>query len=362
MRIRTVKPDFFIDRKVRSLEPLQRLLFIGLWLMADDEGRLEDDLPLIKGLLFPSDEVDVPGTLDRLVELGMLQRYEVDGLPYLHVRNFKSHQYISKARPSKLPPPPKEHKKPRVALRDESGTSPGTVQDTFIRKRRETMETKRKSFSQSVSKESDNSKLDSGPGQPAEDDEQNNSSIFKVLDLFFPRDSIEKLSQEYPPERLLWAAQRTRDAMDVREIKKPASYFLYIVRSDEQWERYVCDQYALGKMEARKRQREMARLRRTKKRTQERHERQEAKAAFQKYLSTVPAQVKEAVENYALREWARSNNIDLEEYRRNGWILKRMVYAFYREHLWRTWLSRGKPEKYEKNHIANLKPAKEDQQ
>ena len=51
MRIRTIKPGFFTDRKVRSLKFHERLLFQGLWLMADDEGRLEEDHAVIKGFL-----------------------------------------------------------------------------------------------------------------------------------------------------------------------------------------------------------------------------------------------------------------------------------------------------------------------
>ena len=38
-RIRTVKPDIWTDEKFVELSPLARLLFIGLWNFADDEGR-----------------------------------------------------------------------------------------------------------------------------------------------------------------------------------------------------------------------------------------------------------------------------------------------------------------------------------
>ena len=43
MRIRTIKPDFWTDAKVSKLTYLARLLFIGLWNVADDEGRFKSD-------------------------------------------------------------------------------------------------------------------------------------------------------------------------------------------------------------------------------------------------------------------------------------------------------------------------------
>jgi len=42
MRIRTVKPEFFADDDVADLSLSARLLFVGLLLVADREGRLED--------------------------------------------------------------------------------------------------------------------------------------------------------------------------------------------------------------------------------------------------------------------------------------------------------------------------------
>ena len=39
-RIRTIKPEFWEDEDVGRLSPMARLLFIGSWSLADDEGLL----------------------------------------------------------------------------------------------------------------------------------------------------------------------------------------------------------------------------------------------------------------------------------------------------------------------------------
>ena len=47
-RTRSIKPSFFDNEILGDLPPLTRLLFIGLWGIADREGRLEDRPKRIK--------------------------------------------------------------------------------------------------------------------------------------------------------------------------------------------------------------------------------------------------------------------------------------------------------------------------
>ena len=54
-RIRTIKPNFFSNEEVGKLKCEARLLFIGLWTLADCEGRLEDRPVRIRAQLFPYD-------------------------------------------------------------------------------------------------------------------------------------------------------------------------------------------------------------------------------------------------------------------------------------------------------------------
>ena len=53
-----IKPEFFDDPAVADLSPHARLFFIGLWLHADREGCLEDDMRRLKAKIFPYDEVN----------------------------------------------------------------------------------------------------------------------------------------------------------------------------------------------------------------------------------------------------------------------------------------------------------------
>lgn len=57
-RIRQIKPDFFRSEDVANLEPIARLLFVGLWTLADREGRLLDRPRRIAIELFPYDRMD----------------------------------------------------------------------------------------------------------------------------------------------------------------------------------------------------------------------------------------------------------------------------------------------------------------
>ena len=47
-RARNIKPGFFDNETLGELPALTRLLFIGLWCLADREGRLQDRPKRIK--------------------------------------------------------------------------------------------------------------------------------------------------------------------------------------------------------------------------------------------------------------------------------------------------------------------------
>lgn len=106
-RARNIKPGFFKNEILGEQDPAIRLLFIGLWTLADREGRLEDRPKRIKGELFPFDSFDIDPMLNQLQTDKFLVRYEVEGLRYLQIVNFVKHQdphYKEKA--SEIPSPP----------------------------------------------------------------------------------------------------------------------------------------------------------------------------------------------------------------------------------------------------------------
>lgn len=106
-RSRNIKPGFFKNEILAELPAEARLLFIGLWTIADREGRLEDRPRKIKGELFPyEDRFDVEAMLDSLHSNCFIVRYEVENRKYLEIVNFVKHQdphYKEKA--SEIPPP-----------------------------------------------------------------------------------------------------------------------------------------------------------------------------------------------------------------------------------------------------------------
>ena len=67
-RARNIKPSFFTNEDLVELPFEDRLLFIGLWTLADREGRLEDRPKRIKMAVFPADNVDVDASLARSEE------------------------------------------------------------------------------------------------------------------------------------------------------------------------------------------------------------------------------------------------------------------------------------------------------
>lgn len=91
-RTRVVKPSFFKNEVLAELDPLARLLFIGLWTAADREGRLEDRPNRIKVEILPYDNCDVNGLLSALVGGGFIVRYAVKGRKLIQINNFLKHQ------------------------------------------------------------------------------------------------------------------------------------------------------------------------------------------------------------------------------------------------------------------------------
>jgi hypothetical protein len=91
-RARNIKPAFFRSADLAGLPFEARLLFIGLWTLADRAGRMEDRPKQIKMEVFPADDVDVDAQLDALAGIGMIERYVVDGVRYLCVPSFHKHQ------------------------------------------------------------------------------------------------------------------------------------------------------------------------------------------------------------------------------------------------------------------------------
>ena len=91
-RSRNIKPGFFLNDDLLELDFASRLLFAGLWTIADRLGRLEDRPKKIKIAIFPADDVDVSDMLFNLDARKLIKRYSVDGCAYIAIPSWSKHQ------------------------------------------------------------------------------------------------------------------------------------------------------------------------------------------------------------------------------------------------------------------------------
>ena len=93
MRARNIKPGFFKNEHLADCSPSARLLFIGLWMLADREGRLEYRPKRWKGELFPYENEDAAALFSELENAGgLVVKYAADGVQYVWIPHFLDHQ------------------------------------------------------------------------------------------------------------------------------------------------------------------------------------------------------------------------------------------------------------------------------
>lgn len=129
-RQRFIWPDLWTDPGIGVLAPLERLLFIGLFSLADDEGRIDGSPAYLKAAVFPYDPFTVEevetlrnGLVDRLPNVVL---YQTGSEQVIALARWSDHQKPKYARPSKFPPPPGKPRKQRVSKAD-SGKPPGKL-------------------------------------------------------------------------------------------------------------------------------------------------------------------------------------------------------------------------------------------
>ena len=91
-RSRNIKPAFFDNDLLAEVDPLGRLLFIGLWTIADFNGNLEWRPKRIKAQILPYDDCDIEEIVTSLCKSRFVTIYSCQGSKYLNVTNFHKHQ------------------------------------------------------------------------------------------------------------------------------------------------------------------------------------------------------------------------------------------------------------------------------
>lgn len=118
-RIRSIKPEFWIDETVGTLSPMERLLFIGMWTFADDEGLLRANPLYLRSVIFPYDkfqENEIQTALDALEGKGLVYLYAQNNQHYAWIIRFRLHQRIDKPQKPTTPGPSIQNSKFKDAL------------------------------------------------------------------------------------------------------------------------------------------------------------------------------------------------------------------------------------------------------
>lgn len=98
-RIRTLKPEFWTSEQVAECSPSTRLLFVGMWSFADDNGIHPASIPRLKMEIFPSDSFtreEIAAMVAELVAAKLLTEYTAEGAVYWQVTGWHRHQKIER--------------------------------------------------------------------------------------------------------------------------------------------------------------------------------------------------------------------------------------------------------------------------
>lgn len=134
-RSRNIKPGFFSNDVLAECNPLARILFAGLWTIADRAGRLEERPRRIKADLLPYDECDVAVLLEQLASRGFIIRYSVAGKAFIQIDTWEKHQNPHMKEAASEIPEPDEHSAGPVQTQGDTRPKPeraGLIPDSLI--------------------------------------------------------------------------------------------------------------------------------------------------------------------------------------------------------------------------------------
>lgn len=122
-RSRNIKPGLFDNDLLAECDCIARLLFIGMWTIADKSGRMEYRPKRIKAKVLPYDDCDIEGLILQLDNRNFLHVYEVDNIKYIQIVNFEKHQHPHVKETPSIIPAPDNVSASTVLAPDKTGTS-----------------------------------------------------------------------------------------------------------------------------------------------------------------------------------------------------------------------------------------------
>jgi hypothetical protein len=109
-RQRFIHPDIWTDPGLGKLTAYERLLFIGCFSNADDEGRLLGSAAYLRSTIFPYDDLTISQVAEMRRNITTACKnvlyYIVDGIEYLAFLKWETYQKPKYPKPSKFPTPP----------------------------------------------------------------------------------------------------------------------------------------------------------------------------------------------------------------------------------------------------------------
>ena len=140
---RILKESICRSETIAQLSWFEEVLFYRLIVVCDDYGRFDGRPAIIKGTCFPLNDVTVKTievALSRLVTVGLVRGYEVQGRPTLQLLTWGKHQQI-RAKKSKYPSPdgicnqlissdcnsPRESKSESESIKERAGAREGEI-------------------------------------------------------------------------------------------------------------------------------------------------------------------------------------------------------------------------------------------
>lgn len=124
-RKRMIDPSIWQSEDFSKLSTLAKLVFIGLFSLADDEGRGRCNPVYLKSTLFPYEEdirsADIDKTLSEISSNMSVIFYTCDGSSYYSLYNWNTWQKIDKPSQSKIP---EYDEKTMSKIFDDNSTSP----------------------------------------------------------------------------------------------------------------------------------------------------------------------------------------------------------------------------------------------
>lgn len=105
-RIRSIKPEILEDERSAALSDPAWRLWVSMWLLADDHGRLRGSGDWLKAMVFWSplhSGVLVDDLLEELSSANVIVRYVVNGQRYIEIKNWTKHQKVDHPSKPRIP-------------------------------------------------------------------------------------------------------------------------------------------------------------------------------------------------------------------------------------------------------------------